>query len=134
MKRRQQMHIKPHFYPSIMQKGVCATVYLTKRLTMQIDCHRRLAISSIILTQAIKARHIARTVEASIPHLLRQNPRRHTSLPIPLRRALRLPRPVEPSPRSLVGTHLGLGIRHEPRFVSVAVGGRVSVSVAAGAG
>lgn len=76
---------------------------------------------SIILTQPIKAGHIPRTIEIPIPYFLRQNPRRHPSLPIPLRRTLRRPSPIEPSPSSLIRAHLRLGICHEPSLVGIAV-------------
>lgn len=91
---------------------------------------------SIILTQPLprKIRHRARTIEISIPRLGRQDTIRHARLPIPLRRRLRRPRPVEPTPGALVTRHLRLGVHHEPGFVRVGVGRWVGVGGGAGAG
>lgn len=129
------MHTQPRGHPSTTQNaGVCAVQNLTERLAMHDNSHLRLVVRSIIFTQTIETWHVGGTVEIPVPHLVWQDSRRHTSLPIPLRRTLRLPGPVEPSPCGLIGTHLGLGVRHEPRLISVAVRGWVSVSIAAGTG
>ena len=93
-------------------------------------------LRSIILAQSLprKVRHRSRTIEVSIPRLRRQNSIRHTRLPIPLRRRLRRPRPIEPPPRTFETRHLCLCIHHEPRFVRVGVRRRVGVGGGAGAG
>lgn len=88
----------------------------------------------IILTQPTKTRQITRTIKIPIPRLRRQNPIPHPRLPIPLRRALRRPRPIKPPPRRLITAHLRLRIGHEPFFVGVGVGGWVGVGEGAGTG
>ena len=93
-------------------------------------------LQSIILTQPLsrKIRHRSRAIEIPIPRLRRQNPVRHARLPIPLRRRLRRPRPIEPSPGTFETRHLCLGIHHEPIFVRVGVRRWVRVGGGAGAG
>ena len=89
---------------------------------------------SIILTQSTKTRQITRTIKILIPRLRRQNSRFHPRLPIPLRRALRRPRPIKPPPRRLITAHLRLRIRHEPVLVGVGIRSWVGVGEGAGAG
>lgn len=99
---------------------------------MQANKHN--GLPSIILTQPTKNRQITRTIKIPIPRLRRQYPIRHPRLPIPLRRTLRRPRPIKPSPRRLETAHLRLRIDHEPLLVNVGVRGWVGVGRAAGAG
>ena len=91
---------------------------------------------SIILTQSLsrKIRHRSRAIEIPIPRLRWQNPIRHARLPVPLRRRLRRPRPIKPSPCTFETRHLCLSIHHEPRFVRVGVRRRVGIGGGAGAG
>lgn len=79
------------------------------------------SLLSIILTQPIETRQTARAIKIPIPNLLRQYPRRHPLLPIPLCRALRRPGPVKPSPSGFKRAHLRLCIRHKPTFVRIAI-------------
>ena len=91
---------------------------------------------SIILTQPqpLEIRHRTRAVEIPIPRLRRQDAGRHAGLPIPLRRRLGRPGPVEPAPGGLEAGHLRLGVHQEPGLVGVGIGGRVGVGGGAGAG
>ena len=113
---------------------VALGIYAQLCIYNALKCHQ--TIFSIILTQPLarKIRHRSRAIEIPIPRLRRQNPIRHARLPVPLRRRLRRPRPIEPSPCTFETRHLRLGIHHEPRFVRVGVRRRVGVGGGAGAG
>ena len=103
---------------------------------IHITPHNAANLLSVILTQPLprKIRHRTRTVEIPIPRLRWQDAIRHPRLPIPLRRRLRRPRPVKPTPGTFITRHLRLRIHHEPRFVCIVVGRWVGVGGGAGAG
>ena len=113
--------------------GVC---YYRPSSTQRLPMHSKSPThtSSIILTQPIKPRHTPRTLILPIPNLLRQNPSSHPSLPVPLRRTLRRPRPVKPPPSRLIRSHLRFRISQQPRLIRIGIGRRVRVGGAARAG
>lgn len=74
---------------------------------------------SIIFTQPFEIRHIARTVEISLPRRLGQDTIRHSCFIIPLSRTLRRPGPVEPAPGRFKAGHLAFCIHHQPLLVLI---------------
>lgn len=86
------------------------------------------------LSKILQIARIVRTLKVAVPRLTWQNPRLHARLPAPLRRLLRLPRPVEPAPASLEADHLRDGELVQPLLVRVAVAAGVRVCAGAAAG
>jgi hypothetical protein len=75
----------------------------------------------IKLLQIVKSRNLRTAVKPPLIRLLGQHPSLQPSLIAPLRRALRLPRPVEPPPPLLERVHLRLGEHLQKLLVAGAV-------------